>query len=57
MNGFRKALAEYEEKYIYNPLDYLPLTDEEIQELEDKKEDYANELVKRAKENDTNAYR
>ena len=50
MNGFKKALAEYEEKYIYNPLEHLPLTDEEIQKLEDRKDDYGNELVKRFKE-------
>lgn len=54
MKGFKRALAEYEERYIYNPLDYLPRTDEEIQKLEDKKEDYANELVKRFREENIN---
>ena len=50
MKGFRRALAEYEEKYIYNPLAYLPLTDEEIQEIADRKEDYANLKYEQTKE-------
>ena len=37
MKGFEKALQEYESR-LFAPFDYLPLTDEEIEEIEDQKD-------------------
>lgn len=34
MKGFERALQEYESR-MFAPFDYLPLTDEEIEEIED----------------------
>lgn len=43
MKGFQKALQEYENR-MFAPFDYLPLTDEEIEEIEDYKDSEGDRL-------------
>ena len=48
MQGFKKAQQEYERR-LFAPYDYLPLTDEEIAEIEDVKADIGERMMEEQK--------